>query len=124
MRVDWMVGVVLAIFIFPACASQQAVVPRDCVNIVLPDGHRKPLAIVSPKYPSWAARRGTAGFVRLRGYVSATGAVTNIEVQESSPSGTFDRAAKSAWSQWKYCPVVSGQDDTEPVIITLKFNIG
>jgi len=66
-------------------------------------------------------RRGIEGFVKLRGFVSASGAVINIEIKESNPSGIFDRTAKRAWTQWQYCPEVPGEDDTEPVVVTLNF---
>jgi TonB family protein len=59
--------------------------------------------------------------VKLRGFVSANGAVTNIEIEESYPAGIFDRSAKKAWSQWQYCPEVAGVDDTEAVVVTLNF---
>ena len=126
MPVDWfdrilLVGLAVAIPILSACVSPQSRVPLDCVNVVLPDGHREPLSTVWPQYPSRAVRRGIEGFVKLRGFVSASGAVINIEIKESNPSGIFDRTAKRAWTQWQYCPEVPGEDDTEPVVVTLNF---
>jgi TonB family protein len=126
MRGNWigrtlLLGLAFAILALSACVANHSRAPLECTNVVLPDGHREPLSTVSPDYPSRAVRRRIEGFVKLRGFVSANGAVTNIEIEESHPAGIFDRSAKKAWSQWQYCPEVAGVDDTEPIVVTLKF---
>ena len=58
---------------------------------------------VDPAFPKQAIQQGISGRVVARMHVSATGAVTNVEIKESSNS-IFNRDVMRALSQWKYPP--------------------
>lgn len=51
-------------------------------------------------------RRGVEGSVRLAFTITPAGKVTDIEVVESQPRGTFDRAAENAVASWTYRPFI------------------
>jgi len=57
----------------------------------------------TPTWPQSAA--GVEGWVLLRFTVLPSGAVTDVEVQQSSPAGVFDASAVEALRQWKFEPV-------------------
>lgn len=57
----------------------------------------------TPIWPQSAA--GVEGWVLLRFTVLPNGAVTDVEVQQSSPAGVFDASAVEALRQWKFEPV-------------------
>ena len=67
---------------------------------------------VSATYPRKAEQAGTEGWVDLEFTVTPAGAVNTLGVVSSQPPGTFDAAAISAVSQWRYKPVVR---DSVPV---------
>jgi TonB family protein len=56
-----------------------------------------------PVWPQSAA--AVEGWVLLRFTVLPNGAVTDVEVQQSSPAGIFDASAVEALRQWKFEPV-------------------
>jgi TonB family protein len=58
---------------------------------------------ITPIWPQSAA--GVEGWVLLRFTVLPSGAVTDVEVQQSSPAGVFDTSAVEALRQWKFEPV-------------------
>jgi TonB family protein len=78
------------------------------------DADYMPLVKVAPIYPRRAAARGLAGWVLLRFTVTITGAVTDVEVVESTDP-IFERAAVQAALKFKYKPRVV---DGEPVEVT------
>lgn len=59
---------------------------------------------VQPQYPVSAARMNREGWVNVRFTVGIRGGVRNVEVMDSKPSHTFDRAALEAIKQWKFQP--------------------
>jgi len=65
-----------------------------------------PLVRVPPEYPRRAAKLGIGGWVLLEFTVTSAGAVTDIEVLDSDPPDTFDRAAVRAVERFKYRPKV------------------
>ena len=69
-----------------------------------------PLSRQPPQYPYKAARRGIEGWVRVSFDVTETGGVENVEVIESDPPGTFDKAATQAVYRWRFKPrIVNGE---------------
>lgn len=67
-----------------------------------------PLVRVDARYPTRAQARGIEGWVYLRFTVTAQGTTTDVEVLDSDPKGTFDRAALSAVKKYKYKPRIEG----------------
>ncbi|MBT8095069.1 MAG: TonB family protein [Gammaproteobacteria bacterium] len=61
---------------------------------------------VAPKYPRAAERRGASGWVDVLFTVTVDGTVRDVEVRDSSPQGTFDKAAIRAVEKWAFEPVV------------------
>ena len=69
-----------------------------------------PLVRIQPEYPRRAAQLGLKGWVHLRFTVTTLGTVENVQVVDSDPPRTFDRAASRAVEKFKYRPkVVDGQ---------------
>jgi protein TonB len=65
---------------------------------------------MQPKYPIDAARNGVEGWVKLVFSIDSSGQVKDVEVIDSQPKRTFDRAAKQALKKWKYKPqVIDGE---------------
>jgi protein TonB len=68
-----------------------------------------PLVRIEPDYPMRARQRGIEGFVHVAFTISKAGTVKDVEIVKSQPPGTFDKAAVTAVSRWKYNPkIVSG----------------
>lgn len=61
-----------------------------------------PLTRVEPKYPIKAAEAKQNGHVQLKFDISKLGAVSNVKVIKSSPTGVFDKSAIIALQQWVY----------------------
>lgn len=60
---------------------------------------------VEPIYPASAKNENITGSVTMSFTVDLNGSVVDIKVEESTPMGIFDSAAKMALSQWKYAAV-------------------
>lgn len=58
----------------------------------------------APRYPRISVRRGEAGTVSCRIFVSARGGVTRVEVAESSGHARLDDAAVEALLRWRFAP--------------------
>jgi protein TonB len=72
------------------------------------DGPLVPVIIISPEYPGRAVAKGLEGHVTVRFDVSASGAVSNVVVLESSHT-VFEAAAMQAAYRFRYKPrVVDG----------------
>lgn len=64
----------------------------------------------SPEYPAEARQRNISGYVVLKILVAPSGAVENVEVEESEPRGYFDQAAIKSVKMWKFEPaMIKGQ---------------
>ena len=61
---------------------------------------------VPPKYPINEARSGRDGWVRLSFVVEPDGSTSNIIVEESSGSKSFEREAIKATKKWQYTPAI------------------
>lgn len=59
----------------------------------------------APRYPQRAQRRNLSGWVEVYFTVTPAGETTDIEVANSEPTKTFDRAATAAVEQWTFQPV-------------------
>ena len=68
---------------------------------------------VAPKFPSATRNRGMAGWVELEFTVRGDGSTDDVVVTNSNPRRTFDNAAVTAVSQWRYKPVMS--KDGKPI---------
>jgi protein TonB len=76
----------------------------------LSDGDALPVVKVRPEYPIRAAEQGIEGYVLVQFTIDELGRVIDVEVIESQPRGTFDRAALKAVERFRYKPrVVNGQ---------------
>lgn len=67
-----------------------------------------PIIRVNPSYPREAAEQGIEGQVSLRFTITDDGKVTDIEVVDAEPAGTFDTAAVAALQKWRYDPSFAG----------------
>ena len=61
---------------------------------------------IAAQYPERARRKGVTGYVVFNILISETGAVENIRILESSPSGVFEESAKAALKQWVFEPAI------------------
>lgn len=75
-------------------------------NFHMLEGDTRPIVRMQPKYPIDAARNGVEGWVKLVFSIDSSGQVKDVEVIDSQPKRTFDRAAKQALKKWKYKPKV------------------
>ena len=66
----------------------------------------KRMKYVAPKYPRAAQRRNVSGWVDVVFTVAKDGTVKDIEILESEPGETFDKAATKAVERWVFEPVV------------------
>ena len=77
-----------------------------------------------PSYPRNAQRRGIEGWVDVSFTVLADGSTTDVEVLESEPGSTFDRAAINAVSRWRYSPLDTDDPSASArARIRLEFNL-
>jgi TonB family protein len=61
-----------------------------------------PLVRVPPKYPARAASRHIEGWVKIEFTIQTDGSVDGAVVVDSEPENTFDDAALTAISKWKF----------------------
>lgn len=86
----------------PAPVAPVAAAPAKAAPSPAPAREIKLINRVEPGFPRGVdADRGT---VRARLQVDARGAVTGVEIVESSPPRVFDRTVRSALQQWRYEP--------------------
>ena len=78
-----------------------------------------PVIKENPTYPTAAARNGVSGYVILEYAVTKTGAVEDISVIDSKPTGIFDEAAIEAAQKYRYMPrIVDGKPIDVPGVKT------
>jgi protein TonB len=82
-------------------------IPTGTANVGI-DRDALPVVRVDPDYPPRALRGGIEGWVDVRFSVTATGAVRDVVVVDSSPKNVFDEAALKAVARWRYNPKVEG----------------
>jgi protein TonB len=77
---------------------------------------------VPPKFPAATRNRGISGWVEVEFTVLTDGSTGNIVVTNSSPRKTFDTAATTAVSQWRYKPVMHEDQAIEQrVAVRIRF---
>ncbi|WNC66899.1 energy transducer TonB [Thalassotalea nanhaiensis] len=72
-----------------------------------------PLKRVEPKYPIKEAKSGNDGWVQLSYVVEANGSVSNVIVENSSGSSSFEKSARRAVKKWKYEPALENGEPVE-----------
>lgn len=78
---------------------------------------------VEPKFPQRAADRRLSGWVDLRFLVNAEGKTENIEIVDSNPKGSFEKAARRAISKWRFKPMTAdGVPVAKRSIVRLRFD--
>lgn len=88
-------------------AAQQSASPKaGAVDPATLAAKLKAVKAVPPEYPQNALTSGISGSVLLSFTVDTKGATRDVEVVQSTPRGTFDRAAVAAVKRWRYEPVV------------------
>ena len=83
-----------------------------------------PLVRVMPQAPAKALREGITGWVKLKLYISADGAVSRVEIMEAKPRRIFNRVAKRAALKWKFKPkLVDGKPVAQTANQLIEFNL-
>lgn len=79
---------------------------------------------VAPKFPSATRNRGMDGWVELEFTVLGDGSTHDVVVTNSNPRRTFDNAAVTAVSQWRYKPVLSkeGKPIEQRAAVRIRFS--
>ena len=91
------VGAALATILFSFAASADS-------------GELAPVTRVEPEFPREAIAAGaSAGMVKARMTIDATGEVTRVDIVEANPRRIFDRAVVKTLSQWKFTPGGNGR---------------
>ncbi|MFA5233618.1 MAG: energy transducer TonB [Sulfurimonas sp.] len=89
------------------------------------DAELTPMVQINPLQPKRAKRMGVEGHIKARLEVDESGSVTNIQIVESIPKGTFDMAAIRALNKWKFRPkMVANKAVAQVGIVTLSFKLG
>lgn len=87
--------------------TQQAAISQ--AQCPIPDSENsEPIACskAPPMYPPYEARLGIQGTTAVIVSIATSGAVLNVEVEESSGSRNLDRAAVQAVRQWRFSPEI------------------
>lgn len=109
-----------------AAAKTAAVQPRQQRAEAVPPPAPKPVGethgakvvkMAAAQYPIAAARNQTSGYATVEFTVTATGAVSNVHVVDSSPRRVFDQAAIQAIKNSKFEPALK---DGQPVSAVLQ----
>ncbi len=79
----------------------------------------KPSTRIEPQFPRQALQQGLSGRVKAWMHVAPTGAVTEVEIKESSNS-LFNREVIRALSQWKFAAEPVGFIVEQEILFNLK----
>ncbi len=91
-------------------------------NSVMGANSLQRIEYVAPKFPAVTLNRGVTGWVELEYTVRTDGSTGDIVVTNSSPRRTFDNAAITAVSQWRYKPVLrDGKPVEQRVAVRIRF---
>jgi TonB family protein len=80
--------------------------PASAANAVVSSSKLTLLRRESAAYPQWALDRLISGWVDLEFTVAPNGSVKDVTVVNAEPKNTFNTAAKSALSRYRYEPVM------------------
>lgn len=84
-----------------------------------------PLYRSPPQYPYRARQRGIEGVVELEFTITTLGTVKDITIIKSTPPRTFDRAAMSALTRWRFKPlVIAGKAVERRATQQIRFQLG
>ena len=83
--------------------------------------NRKIILRTAPEYPINAARNGVSGYAKMVFDISRNGTPTNIQVVESYPDKTFEKASVSTLSKWRFS---MAETDTKCLTVQLDFKLG
>ncbi len=74
--------------------------PDDCIG----GEQLAALKFDLPDYPKSAFRNGRQGWTIVRLDIASEGHTENVRIERSVPSGTFDKASKTAVEAWQFRP--------------------
>jgi protein TonB len=78
----------------------------------------------APSYPADALRRGLEGWVEVEFTIATDGKTRDFVVRAAEPADTFDEAAVSALSSWRFEPIVrNGAPAEQRAAIRLRFQL-
>ncbi len=91
---------------------------------VVPENQLRRTRTIAPVYPERALAKGIEGWVDLEYTVTTEGTTRDAVVKAAEPAGTFDRAALTAVSRWRYEPhMVSGAVVEQRVSARVRFQL-
>jgi protein TonB len=104
--------------------SVPAMDPAAAEALAMPADELGRVQVTDPVYPPAALRDHVEGWVELMFTITATGAVSDIEVVDSAPPGVFESAASEALGAWRFKPrLANGQPVAHRSTVTLRFNV-
>jgi TonB family protein len=107
-------------------AVQQLAAPKTAAapDLAALAAKLKPTRTSAPEYPQDALNHQISGSVVLAFTVDPGGATRDITVVESTPRGTFDRAAINAVRHWRYAPTIfNGAPIAVPTRALVRFEL-
>lgn len=90
----------------PVAPATAAASPAPAANAVVSASRLKLVHRENAVFPQWAADQLISGWVDLEFTVAPNGTVKDIYVVGAEPKSTFNSAAKSALSRYRYEPVI------------------
>ncbi len=64
----------------------------------------KPVVIIQPNYPIYAAKNNLEGYVQFSFDLSKSGEPINIKIKKAEPEGLFEIEAEKAFKKWRFNP--------------------
>jgi protein TonB len=109
-------------------ANATATLPASSASVAAPatiaDTPPQIVERVQPTYPAEALRNQEQGTVRLRIALDAGGAVTDVQIAQSSGARALDRAAMDAARNWKFKPATqNGQPAAGAIEVPVEFRL-
>lgn len=87
-----------------SAALESAIIEFES-NRIVPVSDLVVVNTAAPRYPQRARERNVSGWVEVHFTVTPEGETANIEVADSEPETTFDRASINAVKQWTFEPI-------------------